>query len=231
MALAPSKFGLDEDVSLAGKPMRVAGLMQFDAGNDQLITRYLLADETGAPVVLQEEGGKLAMLRPFPAAAAPEAAGNTVTVMGEKYTLAGVRKLKVLGASGQAPGETPTAGLLLSGLFDGNMGSLLRELVPGATAQAYFLLKPMGNDDVLSGEALAKRKEGERIAAEVMAQSQESEEEEAKEKPMVKVAVWIVVILVVVGLGYACSGDDDDSPSSSSSSGHSVRVGGGHRGK
>jgi hypothetical protein len=223
-------FRQDEDVSLAGKPMRVAGLMQFDLGGDQVITRYSLAGDGSAPVLLQEEAGKLAMLRPFPPSAAPEASGGIVMVMGEKYTLSGVRRMKVVGASGRPPLEPPKAGVLLSGVLEGKMGALLREVVPGNPAQSYYLLKPMGADEVLSGEAVAKRKEGERLAAEVAAQAEDAEEAEASEKPWAKAAAWIVVILVIVGLAYACTGSDDDSSGSSSSS-HSVRVGGGHGGK
>lgn len=231
MPLKPSKFKLDEEVVLSGKPMRVAGLVQYEAGNDQLVTRYLLAEPTGAPVILQEDSGGLSMLRPFPPAAQPVAAGSTVTVMGEKYALAGVRKLKVLGAAGQPPGGTPRAPLLLSGLFGGPMGSLVREMAPGAAAQAFFSLKPVPAEDVLSGEQVAKKQEAERMAADLKAQAADEEDTAAAGNPLTKAAVWIVMILVVVGLGFACSGSEDEGSSSSGSARSSVHVGGGHGGK
>ena len=230
MALKPSKFKLEDEVILSGKAMRVAGLVQYEAGSEQVVTRYLLSEATGAPVILQEDSAGLSMLRPFPPAAPPVAAGNIVTVMGEKYTLAGVRKLKVVGASGRPPGGAPKAPLLLSGMFNGGMGSLVREMVPGAPAQVFFSVKPVPKDDVLSGDEMAKRQEAERAAADLQAQAEEAEDSGAAKNPLLKAAVWIVMILVVVGLGFACSSSEDDGSSSSSSSGRSVRVGGGSHG-
>ncbi len=226
--LKPSKFAIEEEVTLSGKPARVSGLVQFDGGNDQVITRYQLTGG-GGTVILQEDATVgLALLRPFPPAAAPEASGNTVTVMGEKYTLGAVRRLKVLGAAGDAPGGAPKAPLLLSGVFEGGNGVIFRELVPGAPAQTYYFVKQVPPNEVLSGAELAKQREGERLAAEVMEQAEEAEAVEKKEKPLAKVAVWIVAILVIGGLVYACSGSDDDSSSSSSRT--SVRFGSGSHG-
>lgn len=227
MAAVPPRFQVGAELALTGKPMIVAGLLQYDTGAET-ITRYTLTGAAGASVILQEEAGAHALLRPFPPAAAPTAEGSTVTVMGEKYELSGVRKLKTVAASGQHAAELVNAPLVLSGVFKGNMGTLLREVVPGAAAQAYFLVKQIAKNELLSGEELAEQLAAERMVAELNAQVAEAEEEETRQKPLAKVASWVVTILVIVGLVWACSGDDE-----SSSSG-SVRVGTGshsHGGK
>lgn len=220
MATVAPRFAVGQDLLFTGKPMRIAGLVQYDAGDGKVVTRYALS-APGGPLVLQEDGATLSLLRPFPAAAPPVAEGSTVSVMGEKYALAGVRKLKAAGAAGEAIPGVPKAPLVLSGLFEGKMGSLLREVVPGAAAQAFFLVKPVAKEDVLTGEELAQRMEAERVVAEMNAQAAEAEEEESAQKPLAKIGSWVVAILVIVALVWACSGDDD------SSSG-SVRVGTGH---
>lgn len=216
MSLKPSKFKLDEELSFAGKMMRVAGLVQFEGADAQLTTRYLLAEPSGAPLILEESGNGFSLLRPFPASAQPQPAGNTVSVMGEKYTLAGVRKLKLLGAAGQPPGGTPKAELLLSGVFDGQMGSLVREMAPGSTAQTFFSKKAVSAEEVLSGEQLAARQEAERLAAEDRAKVEEEETESGKGGMLGTAIGWIVTILVVVALGFACSSSEEDSTSSGS---------------
>ena len=119
MTAVTGKFKLDEEIAFSGKPMRVAGYVQYEGANAQVSTRYLLTESAGPPVILEENGGQFAVLRAFPPTAQPLAAGSTVTVMGTKYSLAGVRKLKVLGTVGQPPGGAPKAPLLLSGLFEG----------------------------------------------------------------------------------------------------------------
>ena len=225
MAAVPPKFQVEEEVSLAGRLLRVAGLVQYDLGDNNVITRYSLVDPTGAGVILQHEGGNLSMLRPFPPAAAPTAEGSSVSVMGEKYSLAGVRKMKRLGASGIPPAESPNAPLALSGVFEGKMGRLLREMVPGAKSQNFFLVKPLQSGDLLSGQELAQKMDEARVVAQAMAQVQEVEDAEEEEKPFAKFVSWVVSLLVIFALAYAC-GDDDDT---SSSGGHSVRIGsGGH---
>jgi hypothetical protein len=230
MALKPAKFKLDEEISFSGKPMKVAGLVQYEGANAQIATRYLLTEPAGAPVILEDNGAQFSLLRPFPASAQPQAAGSTVMVMGTKYTLSGVRKLKVLGAAGQPPGGTPRAELLLSGLFEGEMGTLVREMAPGAGVQTFYSLKPVHAEDVLTGAQHAAALEAERLAAEVKAQDDAQEDPAAGRSPLAKAASWIVTIIVVAGLGFACSGsDDDDGSSGSARSG--FHVGGGHGGK
>lgn len=221
MATVAAKFQVGQDLLFTGKPMRVTGLVRYDAGDGKVITRYALS-APGGPLILQDDGATLSLLRPFPAAAPPVAEGSNVSVMGEKYALAGVRRLKTAGATGEPIPGAPKAPLVLSGLLQGKMGSLLREVVPGAAAQTYFLVKPVAKEDVLTGEELAQRLEDERVAAEMSAQAAESEEAEAEQKPLAKIGGWVVTVLVIVGLVWACSGDDE-----SSSSG-SVRVGTGH---
>ena len=230
MALQPAKFSLDEEISYAGKPMKVAGLVQYEGADAKVATRYLLADATGAPVILEESGAQFSVLRPFPASAQPVAAGSTVTVMGEKYTLSGVRKFKVLGAAGQPPGGTPKAELLLSGLFKGQMGSLVRDMAPGSGVQSFYSLKPVHADEVLTSAQRVALLEAERAAAEVRAQSEEQDDAGTGRGPMAKAAIWIVVMVVVTGLGFACSGSDDEGGSSGSAR-SGFHGGGGHGGK
>ncbi len=216
MSLAPAKFKVDEEISFSGKPMRVAGLVQYEGANAQVATRYLLTEAAGAPVILEENGVRFCVLRPFPASAQPQATDRTVMVMGAKYSLASVRKLKLLGAAGQPPGGTPKAELLLSGLFEGEMGTLVREMAPGAGAQTFYSLKPVHADEVLSGAQRVALLEAERLAAEVKAEAEDEGDSAAGRSPMTKAAIWIVVIVVVAGLGFACSGSDDDGGSSGS---------------
>ena len=214
MALRPSKFKLDEELSLAGKPMRVAGRLQLEGEDAKIATRYLVADPAGAAQILEESGEKFTLLRAFPPAAQPQAAGKTVTVMGTKYALSGVRKLKVLGAEGQAPVAAPGAQLFLSGVFESPSGTLLRELVPGTSVQTFFGVKPVAADEVLGAEQLAALQEAQRLAAEEQAEVQAESEEAESGGPLKKVAGWIVTILVIGGLVYACSGPGEEEESS-----------------
>ncbi len=156
-------FSLDAAVAFRGKPMRVAGRMQLEGASGQLSFRYLLSDGAGAPVLVEQAEGRCALLRPFPPAAEPRTAGNTVTVDEERYTLVGVRKLKVLEAIGQIAGAR--APLLLSGMFEGPMGTLMRELVPGADKQVYYLVRPLAAGDLVSAAEHATAREAERRAA------------------------------------------------------------------
>ena len=158
-------YGLDAAVVFRGKPMRVAGRMQLEGSSGQLTFRYLLSDGAGAPVLIEQADDRYALLRPFPPAAAPQTAGNSVTVGEQRYTLVGVRRLKLLEALGQFPGAASKAVLLLSGMFEGPTGTLMRELVPGADQQVYYLVKPLAARDLLSAEAHAAAREEERRAA------------------------------------------------------------------
>ncbi len=203
MALRPAKFKLGEEISFAGKLMRVAGLVQFEDANAGLLTRYLLAEAAGAPLILEENGETFSLLRPFPPGAQPQATGGTITVMNEKYTLSDVRKLKVLGAAGQAPAGMPEAELLLSGVFAGEMGSLLRELPAGASTQVFFSSKPVGAGEVLSAEQRAAQQEAERLVAELQAQAEDEEKDSGKGKSLQTAAICCVILLVFLGLAYA----------------------------
>jgi hypothetical protein len=223
------KFQLDQALWLGGKEMRVAGLLQFDAAGAPL-TRYLLAPAAGAPQIVEESGdGKFALLRPFPQGTAPEASGNTVTVMGAKYTLGDVRKLKVLGHQGEAPGGAPKGPLVLSGVFNGQSGLLLREIAPVAALQQYYSLKPLAAEDLLSSEEQAARLEAERLFAEEQARAAAEDDGGGKGGMLKQALSWGISLLIIGALVYACSGPDDDGGSSGS-----ARVGtshGGHGGK
>jgi len=143
-------FMPDEEVVFRGRPMRVAGRVQFEGSSGQLTFRYLLSDPTGAPVIIEEGEGRFAQLRSFPAASQPRTVNNTVSVGAEKYTLVGVRKLTVLDVSGNAPGVAVKATVIVSGVFEGPMGTLMREMVPGAATQVYYLVKPLAAGEVVS---------------------------------------------------------------------------------
>lgn len=159
-------FGLDASVVFRGKPMRIAGRMLLEGASGQSTFRYLLSGGAGAPVLLEQAASdRYALLRPFPPAAEPQTAGNTVAVGAERYTLVGVRRLKVLEALGQSTGAAPGATLLLSGMLEGPAGTLMRELVPGSDKQVYYLVKPLAAGDFLSAEAHAEAREAARRAA------------------------------------------------------------------
>ena len=163
---SPSEiFMLDEEVVFRGRPMRVTGRVQFEGSNGQLTFRYVLAEPTGAPVIVEEGEGRFALLRSFPPAAQPRTADNTVTVGTEKYTLVGVRKLKILDLSGTVPGVAPRVPVILSGIFEGPMGTLMREMVPGMIVQLYYLLKPLVAGEILSAAKYAADKDAESRAA------------------------------------------------------------------
>lgn len=165
MALQGEIFALDEEVVFRGRPMRVTGRVQFEGSSGQLTFRYQLSDAAGAPVIVEEGEGRFAMLRPFPPAARFKTADNTIIVGTEKYTLVGVRKLKVLDISGNATGTVTKAPLILSGIFEGLMGTLMREMVPGTPTQVYYLLKPLADGEILSAAKHAAGKEAEGRAA------------------------------------------------------------------
>src|SRR5687767_3414719 len=158
-------FKLDETVYYSGRPMRVAGLMALAGASGQKTTRYLLEDPAGAPVLVEEGDGKFSLLRPFPAGAQPPAAGNVVTIGRAKYTLVGVRKLSLLGAQGKAPGGRAPAPLLLSGILEGEAGTLMRELAPGAGGQVYYLVKTLEPGSVLTQAQHDAAREAQRRAA------------------------------------------------------------------
>lgn len=159
-------FGLDAPVVFRDKPMRVAGRMLLEGASGQSTFRYLLTDEAGGPVLLEQaSAARYALLRPFPAAARPNTAGNTITVGVARYTLVGVRRLKVLELLGQAPSPAARAELLVSGMYEGLMGTLMRELVAGTDRQVYYLVRPVESGTLLSAAAHAEAKAAESRAA------------------------------------------------------------------
>jgi hypothetical protein len=163
---AAQVFSLDDAVVFRGKPMRVAGRMLLEGASGQSTFRYLLSDGAGAPVLLEQAAAsRYALLRPFPPAAQPDTAGKTVTVGEERYTLVGVRRLKVLESRGQAIAAVPKSRLLLSGMFEGPMGTLMREMAPSSEQQIYYLVKPLARGDLLSAAAYAAAREAQSRAA------------------------------------------------------------------
>lgn len=158
-------FALDAQVAYRGREMRVSGRVQFEDSSGQSTYRYVLADPTGAPVILEAGEGRYALLRPFPPAARFKTVENTIAVGTEKYRLVGVRRLKVVEAAGNVPGAAAKAPLILSGTFQGLMGILMREMVPGTATQEYYLLKPLAEGEVLSAADYAAGKDAESRAA------------------------------------------------------------------
>jgi hypothetical protein len=231
MALKPAKFKLEEMVLVAGQPFQVAGLVQFEGPDAAVATRYLLSGEKGTSQILEERGERFAVLRQFPSTAAPEPSGNEISVMGARYALAGVDKLKVINAEGGAVGAAPSQGLLLSGRFNGDSGSLLREITPGASkVQTFYAVKPVSPEELLTAADYAKIQLAEREIAEQAAAAQAERGEASSGSSWVKKAVsWGIAILVIGVLVYACSGSDEDSSGSARSG--SVHYSGGHGGK
>ncbi len=207
----PATFRLDEEVSFAGKPMRVAGYVQYEGADAQVTTRYLLAEPVGAPVILEETGGQFAVLRPFPPTAQPQARGGLISVMGARYALTGVRKRKVLGFAGQVPGGTPKGELVLSGLFEGLTGALVREMTPGTGGQVFYFLKSVAEHGVLTDAQHAAMLELDRLAAETKAWMDDEDDAFAGSDRIVRVAMAVVVAIVVASLAYACAGPPQDS--------------------
>ena len=166
MALTADSFAQDAEVVFRGNPMRVMGRLLLEGASGQRSFRYQLSDGSGAPVVLEQvSGSRYSQLRPFPPAARPHTAGNTITVGVERYTLVGVRRLKILETLGQAPGTAAKGELLVSGMFEGLMGTLMREMVLGTDRQVYYLVRPVGSGDMLSAAAHAAGLEDQRRAA------------------------------------------------------------------
>jgi len=165
MDSSPAGVGLDAEAVFRGKAMRVTGRLRLEGASGQLTHRYLLSDGAGAPVLIEQAEDRHALLRPFPPAAEPHTSGNIIAVGKERYTLVGVRRLKVLEALGQVPGAAPGATLLLSGMFEGPAGTLMRELVPGSGRQVYYLVKSLAAGDLLSAAAHAAVREAARRAA------------------------------------------------------------------
>jgi hypothetical protein len=157
-------YPLDAAVVFRGKAMRVVGRLKLEGASGQATIRYLLSDGAGAPVLLEQAGDRFALLRAFPSAAEPETAGNTITVGTERYTLVGVRRLSLIETLGQVPGATPNTAMLLSGMFEGPTGTLMRELAPGSGKQLYYLVKTL-----VAGEMLSAAAHGEVQAAETRA--------------------------------------------------------------
>jgi len=168
MGAAPAGFPLDAELVYQRKTMRVAGRLRLEGASGQLSFRYQLSDGAGAPVVLEEAEGRYALLRPFPPAARPQVSGNTISVGKERYTLVGTRRLKIVEALGQVPAGAAKAPLLLSGMFEGPKGTLMRELAPGTQRQTYFLVKPLRGGELLTAaqhaaaRAASRRTAGER---------------------------------------------------------------------
>lgn len=201
MRFHPSKFRLGDGVSLTGRAMRVAGMVQYENDSGAPVTRYLLAEASGAPAVLEESPAGFVLLGPFPAKAQPSASGDSVSVMGEKYALGGLRKLKLVGTDGLPPGGAPKGDLLLTGEFEGSMGSVVRELVPGAGTQTFYLLKRLSPDEVLSNDDISIRLEAGRRTAEVQAAV---DEDESRTKPRLHLAmIAVVAAIVAAALAYA----------------------------
>jgi len=156
MALTSESFAPDTEVVFRDKTLRVMGRLHLEGASGQRSFRYLLSDGSAAPVLLEQvSGSRFSLLRPFPPAARPRTVDNTIAVGTERYTLVGVRRLKVLETLGLAPASAARGELIVSGMFEGLMGTLMREMVLGTDRQVYYLVRPVESGDVLSVEAYA----------------------------------------------------------------------------
>jgi len=207
-----TKFRLGDGLSLGGRAMRVAGMVQYEDERGSPVTRYLLAEAAGAPAVVEESPDGFALFGTFPANAQPSAQGDSVSVLGEKYALRGLRKLKLVGTDGVVPGGAPKGELLLTGEFEGSMGSVIRELVPGIGTQSFFLLKRLAPEDVLSNDEIGARLEAGRRSAETEAMA-DGEEPRTPAK-LHWTAAAIVAALVAAALVYSCVSAQDGAPGS-----------------
>jgi hypothetical protein len=165
MSDAMNPFPLDAELVFRARPVRVAGRLTLEGASGQVSYRYHLSDGAGAPILVEQASERFALLRPLPSAADPQTPGNAILIGSERYTLVGVRKLTMLDAVGLISGATPKAPLLLSGMFEGPAGTLMRELVPGSSKQVYYLVKPLARGELLSAEAHAAAREAARRAA------------------------------------------------------------------
>jgi len=166
MALTSESFPQDAEVVFRDKTMRVMGRMHLEGASGQRSYRYLLSDGSAAPVLLEQvSGARFSLLRPFPPAARPRTVENTIAVGTERYSLVGVRRLKVLETLGQVPGLAERGELIVSGMFEGLMGTLMREMVLGTDKQTYYLVRPVESGNVLSTAAYAAAREAESRAA------------------------------------------------------------------
>lgn len=229
MALKPSKFKLEEMILLAGQPFQVSGMVQLELPDNGVATRYMLTGDKGASQILEERPNRFALLRQFPPSAAPQPNGSEISVMGARYALAGVDKLKVIGAEGGPVGATPSGGLLLSGRFDSQGGAILREIAPGGgAAQTFYALKPIAPDQLMTGQQHAAVQEAQREVAEQQAAAA-AETSASAGGWAAKLGGWVVTIIVIGVLVYACS-DSEDTSSGSARSG-TAHFSGGHGGK
>jgi hypothetical protein len=165
MASRDHKFALNDEVVLQGRPMRVAGVMRLHGASGQETVRYLLAEPSGGPVIVEAGSGIYSALRPFPPQASPPMKGSAIVIGREKYALVAVRKLKVVAVAGQVPGGTRPGVLFVSGVFDGPSGTLMREIVPGTRRQAYYLLKTLRDGEILPAAEHAALREAASLAA------------------------------------------------------------------
>lgn len=165
MAQTHARFQLDQAIVFCGRAMRVAGVMHLEAASGQKTTRYLLAGDSGSPAIIEHAEDRFTQLRPFPLEMRLPTAGNTVTVGKEKYSLVGVRRLSVSAVDGQIPGGVTRSPTLLSGVFDGPNGTLMREVAPGSTAQTYYLVKALAPGELLTEVQHALERDAARRAA------------------------------------------------------------------
>jgi len=206
MSLKPSKLQLEETIFLAGEPLRVTGVAQLELTDGTLTTRYLLADAGGASQILEERGGHCSVLKQFSPSAAPEPSGSELSVMGVRYVLRGVDKLSVLGAQGAPVGAAPPAGLLLSGRFEGESATILREFAPGgAAAQSFYTVKKIAAGELLDSRERAAAVQTQLASVQFQAAAQ-AETGDAGGWGM-RIGAAIVAVIVAVLLAYACTVD------------------------
>lgn len=213
MPLQPSRFALNESISVAGRRLHVTGITQFEDALGALITRYRLADGAGGIQIMEARGeDSYVFLRHFPLAAQPPAIeGGQMTLMGVKYALGPVSKLKLVGAEGFPVAEAaPAPALLVSGRFESMSGVILREIVPGAGTLLLYHVKPVASSEVMTAAQAA-------AVARLSEQFREQQENACgKEFRGEKLSVfgwvkhWLMLAVVVAVVSYACSDSDSE---------------------
>lgn len=215
MPLKPSRFTLDEAISVAGRRLLVTGITQFEDAQGALITRYRLADGAGAGAMqIMEARGEdvYAFLRPFPSAAQPPAVeGGQMTIMGVKYALGPVGKLKLVGAEGAPVAEAaPAPAMLVSGRFEGASGAILREIVPGPGTQLLYHVKPVAASELMTAAQAATAAHLAERFREEQAAAQAAEARESASGWRGKIKGWMIALVVFAIFAYACSDSDSD---------------------
>ncbi|MSQ72698.1 MAG: hypothetical protein EXR27_15625 [Betaproteobacteria bacterium] len=209
--LKEPQYKLYEELAVGNLKYRVGPIVQFEQQPElTLVTRYGLVASSGDLSWLQHKQNAVSLLRPFPPQVQPQASGDSLNVMGEKHSLAGIAKLKLIAAEGEFAVLPKPGGLILAGEFTGANSTILREIVPGVAQQNYYAQKPVAAADVQRVADLAAYAAA-TAAANVGKEDQVAAEPDNDTGSTIKRWLgWAAGVFVLVVVVYACSSDDDD---------------------